>query len=73
MKKNEKEKKYVHMLNSTLCALPRTICCILENYQTPEGVKVPEALKPFMGGMDVLPFKRDLPQAMVKAREKRSK
>jgi hypothetical protein len=28
------EKKYVHMLNSTLCACTRTICAILENYQT---------------------------------------
>lgn len=27
-------KKYVHCLNSTLCATSRTICCILENYQT---------------------------------------
>lgn len=29
-------KKYVHMLNSTLCACTRTICAILENFQTPE-------------------------------------
>ena len=29
-------KKYVHALNSTLCATERALCCILENYQTPE-------------------------------------
>lgn len=29
-------KKYVHCLNSTLCATERALCCILENYQTPE-------------------------------------
>ena len=28
------EKTYVHMLNATLCATERTICCILENYQS---------------------------------------
>lgn len=28
------KKKYVHCLNATLCATTRTICCILENYQT---------------------------------------
>lgn len=30
------KKKYVHCLNSTLCATTRAMCCILENYQTPE-------------------------------------
>ena len=32
------------MLNGTLCATTRTLCCILENYQTETGVKVPEVL-----------------------------
>jgi seryl-tRNA synthetase len=32
-KADEKTKRYVHMLNATLCATTRTICCILENYQ----------------------------------------
>ena len=49
---------YVHMLNSTLCATGRGICCLLENYQTEDGVKVPDVLVPFMGGIDFLPFKR---------------
>jgi seryl-tRNA synthetase len=29
-----KTKQYVHCLNGTLCATTRTLCCILENYQT---------------------------------------
>ena len=57
-KMNQSEKKYVHCLNSTLCATERTMCCLLENYQTPEGVVVPEVLRPYMGGRDFLPFKK---------------
>lgn len=30
------KKKYVHCLNATLCATTRTMCCVLENYQTEE-------------------------------------
>lgn len=56
---------YVHMLNSTLCATGRGICCLLENYQTEDGVKVPDVLVPFMGGVDFLPFKRG-PMEMTK-------
>jgi seryl-tRNA synthetase len=59
-KENQREKKYVHMLNSTLCASTRTVCCILENYQDENGVKVPEVLVPFMGGVTYLPFTRDV-------------
>ena len=44
------------MLNATLCATERTMCCILENYQTEEGVRVPTVLVPFMGGIDFLPY-----------------
>ena len=36
------------MLNATMCATTRTICAILENYQTEDGILVPEVLKPFM-------------------------
>lgn len=52
---------YVHMLNATLCATERTICCILENYQTADGVKVPDVLVPFMGGITFMPFKKPPP------------
>ncbi|KAH0940029.1 hypothetical protein HID58_007490 [Brassica napus] len=56
-KSNEQAKQYVHMLNSTLTATERTICCILENYQRENGVEIPEVLQPFMGGETFLPFK----------------
>ena len=35
----ESKKEYVHMLNGTLSATERTLCCVLENYQTAEGVR----------------------------------
>ncbi|KAG7556703.1 Aminoacyl-tRNA synthetase class II [Arabidopsis suecica] len=57
-KSNEKTKQYVHMLNSTLTATERTICCILENYQREDGVNIPEVLQPYMGGKKFMPFKR---------------
>ncbi|NUT48558.1 MAG: serine--tRNA ligase [Saccharothrix sp.] len=42
-------------LNGTLCAVPRTIVAILENHQRPDGsVTVPAALRPFLGGREVL-------------------
>ncbi|KAJ3302495.1 Cytosolic seryl-tRNA synthetase [Kappamyces sp. JEL0829] len=56
-KMNDSTKKYVHALNCTLTATERTICCILENYQTPEGLVVPEVLRNYMGGKAFIPFK----------------
>ena len=50
------KKGYVHMLNSTLCATERALCCLLENYQTKGGVKVPPVLVPYMGGVTFIPF-----------------
>ena len=61
-KKGETEKKYVHMLNATLCATQRTLCCILENYQTEKGVIVPEVLVPFVG-KDFIPYTKPIPNA----------
>eukprot|EP00339_Tiarina_fusa_P005133 CAMPEP_0117023352 /NCGR_PEP_ID=MMETSP0472-20121206/17438_1 /TAXON_ID=693140 ORGANISM="Tiarina fusus, Strain LIS" /NCGR_SAMPLE_ID=MMETSP0472 /ASSEMBLY_ACC=CAM_ASM_000603 /LENGTH=480 /DNA_ID=CAMNT_0004729447 /DNA_START=74 /DNA_END=1516 /DNA_ORIENTATION=+ len=54
---------YCHMLNATLCATGRGICCLLETHQTEEGVVVPEVLRPYMGGKDFLPFVRGPPEA----------
>ncbi|XP_062012196.1 serine--tRNA ligase-like [Rosa rugosa] len=54
---NEKTKQYVHMLNSTLTAIGRTMCCILESYQMKDGVEVPEVLQQYMRGKTFLPFK----------------
>ena len=61
-KKGEEKKKgptYVHMLNSTLAATQRTLCCILENYQTTEGVRVPKVLIPYMN-TDFIPYTKEL-------------
>lgn len=55
-KRDVDDKLYVHMLNGTMCATERTMCCIVENYQTAEGVRVPDVLQPFMGGMKFLPY-----------------
>ena len=45
----------VATLNGTLCAIPRTIIMILENHQQADGsVRVPEALRPFLGGREAL-------------------
>ncbi len=38
-----------HTLNGSALALPRIVAAILEDYQTPDGIKVPEALVPYMG------------------------
>jgi hypothetical protein len=59
-KTGDEKKKYVHMLNATLCATGRAICCLLENYQQHDGVRIPEVLVPFMGGITFLPFVREL-------------
>ena len=62
MKKGgDREKRFVHMLNSTLCATTRVICCIVENYQRENGVEVPAVLQPYLGGETLLPFV-NLPQ-----------
>ncbi|MGB3143819.1 MAG: serine--tRNA ligase [Maribacter sp.] len=38
-----------HTLNGSSLALPRVLAGILENYQTPEGIKIPEVLIPYCG------------------------
>jgi len=62
-KQLDTKKTYVHALNSTLTATERTLCCILENYQTEEGVIVPEVLRPYMpGNPEFIPFTKELPK-----------
>jgi seryl-tRNA synthetase len=47
--------RFVHTLNGSGLALPRIMIAIMENYQQADGsVKVPEALKPWMGGIDII-------------------
>jgi seryl-tRNA synthetase len=47
--------RHVHTLNGTAVAVPRAIIAILENYQQPDGsVVIPDVLRPFMAGQDVI-------------------
>jgi seryl-tRNA synthetase len=44
--------EYVHTLNGSGLALPRTMIAVLENYQQADGsIVVPEVLRPYMGGL----------------------
>jgi seryl-tRNA synthetase len=44
--------RYVHTLNGSGVALPRTVIAILENYQTDRGtVVIPDALRPYTDGL----------------------
>jgi len=48
-----KKKELVHTMNSTACAIGRTLIAIWENYQDENGeIRVPEALIPYMGGVE---------------------
>jgi seryl-tRNA synthetase len=45
----------VHTLNGSGLAVGRTLVAVLENYQQADGsVRVPEVLKPYMGGLDLI-------------------
>ncbi|HAH88495.1 MAG TPA: serine--tRNA ligase, partial [Armatimonadetes bacterium] len=47
--------EFVHTLNGSGVALPRTYVAILENYQKADGsVVVPDVLRPYMGGLEVI-------------------
>jgi seryl-tRNA synthetase len=47
--------RFVHTLNGSGLALPRTMIAVLENYQQADGsVVVPEVLRPYMGGLEVM-------------------
>ncbi len=42
--------RFVHTLNGSALAFPRTIACLLEHYQRPDGsISVPEVLRPYLG------------------------
>jgi len=47
--KDMKKPALTHTLNGSALALPRIVAAILENNQTPEGIKVPDVLVPFTG------------------------
>lgn len=44
-----KKPELCHTLNGSALALPRIVAAILEDYQTPEGIRVPKVLVPYMG------------------------
>jgi seryl-tRNA synthetase len=47
--------RFVHTLNGSGLALPRVMIAIMENYQQKDGtIVVPEVLRPWMGGIDVI-------------------
>ena len=47
--------RYVHTLNGSGLAVGRTMAAIMENYQNADGsITVPEALRPYMGGVEVI-------------------
>lgn len=51
----EKGTRFVHTLNGSGLAVGRTLVAVMENYQQADGsVVVPDALKPWTGGMDVV-------------------
>lgn len=54
---------FCYTLNATACAVPRLIVSIIENYQMEDGsVEVPEVLRPYLGGIDVI-TRPKVPQA----------
>jgi seryl-tRNA synthetase len=48
-KDEDGKNKLVHTLNGSALALPRVLAGILENCQTPEGIKIPNVLVPYCG------------------------
>merc|ERR1719161_3303226 len=69
----DKDACFVHMLNSTLCATERALCCLVENYQTEKGIRVPRVLVPFMLGQEFIPFVKEPPKEEAKPKEKKKK
>lgn len=49
--------EFVHTLNGSALALPRTLDCLVESYQTKDGgIRIPDALRPYLAGLEeILP------------------
>ena len=45
----DKKIELCHTLNGSALALPRIVAAILEDFQTPEGIRIPKVLQPYMG------------------------
>lgn len=50
---NDKKTQLAHTLNGSALALPRIVAALLENNQTPEGIRIPKVLVPYTG-FDIL-------------------
>ena len=48
-KEGDSKAQLAHTLNGSALALPRIVACLLENNQTPEGIKIPKALVAYTG------------------------
>ena len=46
---DDKKTHLCHTLNGSALALPRIVAALLENNQTPEGIRIPKALQPYTG------------------------
>lgn len=56
--------EFVHTLNGSGLAVGRTVAAIMENYQQEDGsIIVPEALRPYMGGLSVITKREGFPSA----------
>jgi len=80
VKSDDGSTPFVHMLNSTLTATERTLCCVLENYQTPKGIRIPDALKPFLAPYtkklqdpDIIPFVKEPPKDKKEKQDRKQK
>ncbi|MFM2286733.1 MAG: hypothetical protein RLZZ543_2230 [Bacteroidota bacterium] len=52
-REGDQKPRLAHTLNGSALALPRIVAALLENHQTPEGIRIPKALVPYCG-FDVL-------------------
>ena len=50
----EKKIHLCHTLNGSALALPRIVAALLEDNQTPDGIRIPKALQPYMGGEEFI-------------------
>ncbi len=58
-KDNDNNKDFVHTMNSTACAVGRTLIAIYENYQDSKGnIRIPEVLLPYMNGIEIISAKK---------------
>jgi len=48
-REGDQKPRLAHTLNGSALALPRIVAALLENHQTPEGIRIPKALIPYCG------------------------